>query len=436
MKMLPEVDPQGALTGRQATVYALALIPAGLLPAIVGLAGGLYFVGALVLGVFYLAAAAPVLGVRLGIDRPAAAADVVSCTCPRSCCSSCSIRCRPEDRLGPVRRSCLALFRGIQSRWPTPPLSPTSTQPAAHGGSHAHDHHAPVTPGKVAMWLFLATEVMFFTGLIGSYIVLRSGSPSTSYTNLYPPTTDYQGGASTPTACCSKSAGSNPEEVEKLIRAAAPELKEQEAHEIVEEAREWTVVNHLTESQATRWPPSFRPQGAVAKVEPLVRHNWPKPYDRLTNPLCINLTAFNTFVLICSSVTMVLALAAIQQGNRKPVPGFPGATIVFGSFFLSIQISEYYELMFGRHYPPGISPTGHFRPDVSLFASCFFTMTGLPRVARHRGRDHADPDLHPDAAGRILPDALQPDRVRGPLLALRGPGLDHPVHDRLPDLIR
>ena len=29
------------------------------------------------------------------------------------------------------------------------------------------------------MWLFLATEVMFFTGLIGSYIVLRSGSPST-----------------------------------------------------------------------------------------------------------------------------------------------------------------------------------------------------------------------------------------------------------------
>ena len=37
--------------------------------------------------------------------------------------------------------------------------------------------HPPVTPGKVAMWLFLATEIMFFTGLIGSYIVLRAGSP-------------------------------------------------------------------------------------------------------------------------------------------------------------------------------------------------------------------------------------------------------------------
>ena len=45
LKMLPDVDPHGALTARQATVYALALIPAGLLPAIVGLAGSLYFAG-------------------------------------------------------------------------------------------------------------------------------------------------------------------------------------------------------------------------------------------------------------------------------------------------------------------------------------------------------------------------------------------------------
>jgi protoheme IX farnesyltransferase len=53
--MLPVVDPQGAITGRQAAGYALALIPAGLLPAVVGLAGPIYFVGALGLGLFYLA---------------------------------------------------------------------------------------------------------------------------------------------------------------------------------------------------------------------------------------------------------------------------------------------------------------------------------------------------------------------------------------------
>jgi len=57
MKMLPGVDPHGMLTGRQATAYALALVPAGLLPTTIGLAGPYYFVGALVLGLVYLAAA-------------------------------------------------------------------------------------------------------------------------------------------------------------------------------------------------------------------------------------------------------------------------------------------------------------------------------------------------------------------------------------------
>ena len=56
-RMLPNVDPRGAMTGRQSVVYALALIPAGLLPATIGLAGPYYFAGALALGLFYLVAA-------------------------------------------------------------------------------------------------------------------------------------------------------------------------------------------------------------------------------------------------------------------------------------------------------------------------------------------------------------------------------------------
>lgn len=58
LRMLPSVDPAGTLTGRQAAGYALTLIPGGLLPAVVGLAGPFYFAGALALGVFYLAFAA------------------------------------------------------------------------------------------------------------------------------------------------------------------------------------------------------------------------------------------------------------------------------------------------------------------------------------------------------------------------------------------
>src|SRR5271167_608634 len=40
----------------------------------------------------------------------------------------------------------------------------------------------PLPNGKVAMWLFLVTEIMFFTGLIGTYIILRHGTP----TELHP----------------------------------------------------------------------------------------------------------------------------------------------------------------------------------------------------------------------------------------------------------
>jgi heme o synthase len=57
-RMLTARDFRGRRTGSQAVSYALALIPAALLPATVGLAGPLYFAGALILGLIYLGAAA------------------------------------------------------------------------------------------------------------------------------------------------------------------------------------------------------------------------------------------------------------------------------------------------------------------------------------------------------------------------------------------
>src|SRR5262249_8064233 len=38
----------------------------------------------------------------------------------------------------------------------------------------------PMSHGKVAIWLFLVTEIMFFTALIGVYIILRNGTPTGS----------------------------------------------------------------------------------------------------------------------------------------------------------------------------------------------------------------------------------------------------------------
>jgi protoheme IX farnesyltransferase len=62
--MLPVVDPAGGSTGRQATLYALALIPVSLTPTLLGLTGGVYFFGALALGVAFLAC-----GLGMAMDR-------------------------------------------------------------------------------------------------------------------------------------------------------------------------------------------------------------------------------------------------------------------------------------------------------------------------------------------------------------------------------
>ena len=139
----------------------------------------------------------------------------------------------------------------------------------------AEHHHAepPSTTGiphdKMGMWVFLCSEVMFFTGLIGSYLVLR-----------------YSAGDS-----------------------------------------------------------------------------WPDPSKVLNIPL----TAMNTFILICSSVTMVQALAAIGRGDARKMKLFLSLTLMFGAGFLSVQVYEYNHLLFHKH----------FTPSSSLFGSVFFTTTGF-----------------------------------------------------------
>jgi len=55
---------------------------------------------------------------------------------------------------------------------------PATDAPRPHHPVYDYDSGPPVDRGKFAIWLFLATEVMFFTGLIGTYVVLRTGAPA------------------------------------------------------------------------------------------------------------------------------------------------------------------------------------------------------------------------------------------------------------------
>ena len=54
LPMLPVIEPDGRSTGRQAVVYAAALLPVALAPTLVGMSGTAYFAGALVLTLLFL----------------------------------------------------------------------------------------------------------------------------------------------------------------------------------------------------------------------------------------------------------------------------------------------------------------------------------------------------------------------------------------------
>ncbi len=56
LAMLSVADPDGRHTGRMVLLYAMALLPVSLMPTVLGVTGGLYFFGALALGIAYAGA--------------------------------------------------------------------------------------------------------------------------------------------------------------------------------------------------------------------------------------------------------------------------------------------------------------------------------------------------------------------------------------------
>ena len=69
--------------------------------------------------------------------------------------------------------------------------------------------------------------------------------------------------------------------------------------------------------------------------------HWPLP----SSILGITLTAAMTFLLVCSSVTMVECLAGFKQGNQQKLKRYLGLTILGGIIFLSCQAYEWTHLI-------------------------------------------------------------------------------------------
>jgi heme/copper-type cytochrome/quinol oxidase subunit 3 len=102
----------------------------------------------------------------------------------------------------------------------------------------------------------------------------------------------------------------------------------------------------------------------------ILRHaskDWPVP----SHILGINLTAFMTFLLIVSSVWMVLSLSAIQKGDKARFQKFLLLVILGGLTFLGCQAYEW------THLITEVLPEHHLSFSKDLFATTFFVLTGF-----------------------------------------------------------
>jgi len=91
--------------------------------------------------------------------------------------------------------------------------------------------------------------------------------------------------------------------------------------------------------------------------------NWPTPSTVLGVPF----TAVMTFLLICSSVTMVKGLESIKHGNRAGLRKFLALTAIGGSCFLGMQAYEWTHLI----------ESGMTLTSKGLFGATFFVLTGF-----------------------------------------------------------
>ncbi|MBI5355396.1 MAG: heme-copper oxidase subunit III [Candidatus Aenigmarchaeota archaeon] len=90
--------------------------------------------------------------------------------------------------------------------------------------------------------------------------------------------------------------------------------------------------------------------------------SWPIASQVLNVPI----TAFNTFVLICSSLTMALALDSVKKGDNNGLKKYLMLTILLGLTFLGIKLFEYSHLL-----------SEGYAPAKSLFATTYFVQTGF-----------------------------------------------------------
>jgi len=93
--------------------------------------------------------------------------------------------------------------------------------------------------------------------------------------------------------------------------------------------------------------------------------NWPRPFHGITN------VAMMTFILLTSSLTMLLGVRAAKAGDKGGAFRWTIITAVFGVVFAALHIHEWFGLI-GEGMTMFHNPWG-----TGLFGASFFSITGL-----------------------------------------------------------
>ena len=96
--------------------------------------------------------------------------------------------------------------------------------------------------------------------------------------------------------------------------------------------------------------------------------NWPRPFE--IYPAIANAT-FLTFILLSSSLTMVMAVAAAHRSEIKKAVIYILLTAVGGIAFVGLHLMEWFRL-----FAEGVTPWSNKWGD-PLFGGTFFGLTGL-----------------------------------------------------------
>jgi cytochrome c oxidase subunit 3 len=118
--------------------------------------------------------------------------------------------------------------------------------------------------------------------------------------------------------------------------------------------------------------------GGMFTVYVVYRSMYPAAFAAGSNHLDVTLGTVNTGILIASSLTMALAVHAAQVGHRRGLVVGLLLTILLGGAFLAIKAVEYGHKFQEGHVPgPAFRWTGEDAPQVEIFYSLYFALTGV-----------------------------------------------------------